>query len=110
KYSNRTAEIEAEAKKRGITNAKVKDQLGAKTRGRKQKNIGMEELRQEWRARLTPDEWAALNDARNGGGAARAPVIGDKQAMDYALAHSFERQSVVSERQLQAAALRYGVG
>lgn len=109
KFSSRTREIEAEAKAKGITSAKGKDQLGAKTRSRKRKDLGMEALREEWAGRLTKDEWAALNTA-SGGGNAGAPNITDKAAVDYALAHSFERQSVMTERNIQAVALRHGVG
>lgn len=119
KFSNRTAEIEAEAKAKGITSAKAKDQLGAKTRSRKRKDVGMEALREEWAGRLTQDEWAALNGAAGGGSGASAfalrasvdrPEISDRQAMDYALAHGFERHSVVTEREVMALALRHGVG
>ena len=109
KFSNRHAEVEAEAKAKGITSAKGKDQLAAKTRSRKRKDLGMEALREEWAGRLTGDEWAALNGAA-GGGASGAPNITDKQAVDYALAHSFERQSVMTEREIKAAALKHGVG
>lgn len=110
KFSSRTREIEAEAKAKGITNAKVKDQLGAKTRSRKRKDLGMEALRKEWDARLTPEERWALNGLRDSGGNAGAPAISDKAAMDYALAHGFERHSVATEREMMAAALRHGVG
>lgn len=109
KFSNRTAQIEAEAKAKGITNAKAKDQLGAKTRRGKQKGVGIDALRAEWAARLTPDEWKALNGAASGG-ASGAPPISDKAAVDYALAHGFERQSVMTEREVMAHALRHGVG
>ncbi|HUQ71442.1 MAG TPA: MobF family relaxase, partial [Planctomycetaceae bacterium] len=39
KFSRRTAEIEAEARERGILDSAAKDELGAKTRKRKQKNL-----------------------------------------------------------------------
>lgn len=110
KFSSRTREIEAEAKAKGITSAKGKDQLGAKTRSRKRKDLGMEALRKEWAERLTPGERLALDALRDGGGGAGAPVISDRQAMDYALAHGFERHSVVTEREVMAQALRHGVG
>ena len=109
KFSSRTREIEAEAKAKGITSAKAKDQLGAKTRSRKRKDLGMDALREEWAGRLTKEEWAALKGAA-GGSASGAPNITDKAAVDYALAHSFERQSVMTEREVKAAALRHGVG
>lgn len=110
KFSSRTREIEAEAKAKGITSAKAKDQLGAKTRSRKRKDLGMEALRKEWDGRLTPEERRALDALRDGGGGSGGHAISDRQAMDYALAHGFERHSVATEREVMAVALRHGVG
>lgn len=106
-FSRRTAEIEAFAKDKGITDAKAKDKLGAKTRAGKRKGQALESLKADWRARLSPEESAAVASAW---GQPSAPHISDAQAMDYALEHSFERQSVVSEKELMATALRHGVG
>lgn len=115
KFSWRTAEIEAEARARGITNAQTKDRLGAQTRAAKQKGLGLDELRREWAARLTPDEWDAMLKAAHGGEGGQGGNGFDNDltpqaAMDYALAHLLERQSVAGLRQVQEAALRYGVG
>src|SRR5271170_6798513 len=61
KFSRRTALIEKKAEEQGITGAAEKSELGAKTRERKQKNLSMDELRKEWRSRLSDDERAGLS-------------------------------------------------
>ena len=52
KFSRRTAEIEEEARKKGVLDPQAKSELGAKTRERKQKNLTLDELRKEWASRL----------------------------------------------------------
>lgn len=112
KFSRRTAEIEEKARELGIDDAKLKDALGAKTRLHKARDMTMPELRAEWRRRLTPDEQDAMarvekllgNDARPNDYAAPA------RAVDYAVAHEFERKSVVPERTLLATALKQCAG
>jgi conjugative relaxase-like TrwC/TraI family protein len=110
KFSRRTAVIEKEAERLGITDASAKSQLGRKTREKKNAvPESMAELRKEWDARLTPEERIAIQTAR------AALAEGDRhvspeQAKEYALAHSFERASAVSEKRLKAEALTYAVG
>ena len=110
KFSRRTAIIEAEALRRGIADAKLKGELGRKTREKKsQTPLGMPELKAAWEARLEEGERLAILTAGSGwerGDAAITPA----QAKEYALAHAFERDSAVSEKRLQAEALMYGVG
>lgn len=65
KFSQRTAEIEAEAKRRGITDQAEKAKLGARTREAKVK-VSRDELLAEWKARLTDAERAALEQVRAG--------------------------------------------
>jgi conjugative relaxase-like TrwC/TraI family protein len=111
KFSRRTAEIEAEAKRKGIVDPAEKAGLGAKTRQRKVKQLGFDELRAEWRSRLSGDEWAAIGAVafRVGdkaiGEEARAPLEAVRHAD-----HWFERKSVVPERTVLAEALRQAVG
>lgn len=112
KFSRRDAQIEAEAAKRGITDPAEKAKLAAKTRESKNKNLTWPELRQHWDSQLTNDERQALTDvyARQPASKGRLPVINAREAVDHAILHSFERNSVVSEKELLAAALRHGVG
>lgn len=107
KFSRRTEQIEKIAQEKGIVDAKAKDQLGARTREGKQKNVSRATLGQEWAAMLSPEESRALSQTKAHGG---AKLVTARQAMDYALGHAFERASVIGEKQLMATALRYGVG
>ena len=110
KFSRRSDVIEKEAERLGITDAKAKGELGRKTREKKSKTPqSMAELRKEWDGRLTLEERLALASARQGwdkGDAAITP----EQAKEYALEHSFERASAVSEKKLKEEALKYAVG
>jgi len=110
KFSERRNEIEAKAKKRGVTSAEGKHAIGYYGRENKTMGVGRPELRKEWNTRLTHEERVALAEAvggKHGGGGA---AITAQNAMDYAAEHCFERASVTSEKRLKAEALRYGVG
>lgn len=107
KFSKRTAEIEAHAKAKGITDAKRKDAIGARIRAGKRRGLSKDDLKAEWAARLSASERKAVHEAK---GAGATPHVSDAAAMAYALGHAFERSSVVSEKRLMAQALRHGVG
>ncbi|MGE3821756.1 MAG: MobF family relaxase, partial [Isosphaeraceae bacterium] len=112
KFSRRAREVEDEARRKGITDAKEKDKLGAKTRGGKEKDLTRDELRSYWIGRLDPDEGRDLEAvaarARKGKAAApEGPTAA--QAIDYARDHLFERRSAVSEKALLAEGLRHAV-
>jgi conjugative relaxase-like TrwC/TraI family protein len=113
KYSQRRDQIETLAEERGITDAKEKDKLGATSREKKVK-LSMEQLSKEWASRLTPEEKAALNAARQSGRGKQTESIGTasfaEQAIDHGLHHVFERVSVASEKDVLEEALRHGVG
>jgi len=109
KFSRRRNAIEEEAAAKGVTDAEGKHSIGYWGRENKTKGVGKAQLRQEWDARLSDDERAALADAIHG------PVTGDRvstadEAKEYALAHSFENASAVSEERLKAEALKYAAG
>jgi conjugative relaxase-like TrwC/TraI family protein len=110
KFSRRSAAIDAEAERLGIDNAKAKGELGRRTREKKSKErLSMSELRAEWDSRLTPEERLAISTAGSGfakGDAAITP----EQAKEYALEHSFQNASAVSQMRLKAEALTYAVG
>jgi len=112
KFSRRTKQIEDKAKEKGITSADAKAELGAKTRERKAKNLSFPELQETWRGWMTPQELAALKglEERTGGDAEPADSSASCRAIEHALEHSFERKSVVPERQLLALALKQSVG
>lgn len=108
KHSRRTQKIEEEAARLNITDPKKKAQLGRKTRNKEKSNKPLDQLRQEWRERATRRELASVKKARTLG--MQSKRITAKDAVDYAAAHLFESQSVVSEKRLWAEALMHGVG
>ena len=115
KFSRRTKEIEDEARRKGITDAVAKAELGAKTRSRKQKELSMPELRAEWLARMTDDERDSLARVAHqiGGEPVDRHLARDeraKEAVSLAVDHCFERQSVLPERTVMAESLKRGVG
>jgi conjugative relaxase-like TrwC/TraI family protein len=111
KFSKRTQEIEANAKKLGIIDAKSKDQLGAKTRSGKQElKLTPDELLKDWRSRLSLDEEHLLHQVARQSHPLQLQAGLTKQAVAHALKHCFERKSVISEKRLLAEALRFGVG
>lgn len=110
KFSRRTGVIEAEAERLGINDAAAKAKLGRRTRENKSKDpVSMEDLRKEWDSRLTPEERLALKTAGSGLAKGDAEITPD-QAKEYALEHSFQNASAVSEKRLKAEALTYAVG
>ncbi len=111
-FSRRTALIEELARHEGIVDPKVKDQLGTKTREKKAKNLSTHELRVAWRERLTPEQNEAVQVVYQAAreGMVAEPTVTAKEALDHAIAHSFEQQSVVPTRKILETALRFGVG
>ncbi len=108
KFSRRAEIIEAEAQRLGIDDAKRKGELGRRTRQQKQERpLGVAELRQEWRRRIDDTESAAISGASAG---QDTKTLSAGQAVDYALAHSYERASVVTEKELLKTALIQSVG
>jgi conjugative relaxase-like TrwC/TraI family protein len=112
RFSRRTKLIDKLAKAEGITDAEEKSQLGARTREKKTKELGLRELQRRWSEQLTDAERRSIESTRNTIGSDRlandpnAPA----QAVEHASAHCFERSSVVPSRELLTQALRRGVG
>ncbi|HEY3863973.1 MAG TPA: MobF family relaxase [Verrucomicrobiae bacterium] len=110
KFSLRTKQIEALAAERGITSAKEKDMLAALSRENKRHGITREQLRDVWNGRLTVDEKTALASVKADSQNISTNGVTAKQAMDYAIAHRYERASVATDKELLREALHYGVG
>jgi len=112
KFSRRTQQIEEKAREMGVESIDAKAQLGAKTREHKQKDLSFAELQEEWRSRMSADEQEVLKKLERCIGS--HPASGDTGAaakgLEYAIAHSFERKSVVPERALLATALKQSIG
>ncbi|HEY1719447.1 MAG TPA: MobF family relaxase [Verrucomicrobiae bacterium] len=109
KFSLRSQQIEALAKERGITSAKEKDALAALSRESKRHGITKGQLREVWDARLSAGEKTAMAAVKPDSQKVSNGVTA-KQAMDYAIAHRYERASVATDMELLREALRYGVG
>ena len=114
KFSRRSERIEAEAAKRGIDSAAEKDKLAALTREKKVENLSKTELHSLWWDRLSKEEIAILEGFKP---ILKHPVLvksiiplREREAVAFAIEHLFERQSVVTERELLAQALEWSAG
>lgn len=112
KFSLRTKHINELAREKGIESPEEKAALGAKTREGKAKTLTMSELRQEWQSRLTDDERESLTKSYDVllSEPHRTVEHDTQQALSFACRHLFERNSVVSERQLLGEMLSVGLG
>lgn len=112
KFSRRTALIEQRARESGITDAATKGELGARTRERKQKDLTLDELREQWRSRLTADELSALSATRGrlGSESFAEDDRATREAVEHAIGHCFERNAVVPERKLLTEAMKRSFG
>jgi len=111
-FSKRTDAIGRAAKELGITDAKEKDKLGARTRGKKQKGLTMAELKKDWRRQIIA---LGMADGENGRDPLRynpAPqdTVTARECVDHALTHSFERASVMQDRRVLESAYRHALG
>ena len=109
KFSNRTLEIERLAKKLGITDAKKKDGLGAKTRQHKSRLKADTNLKKIWLSRLTQKELGNIVNAKGRVRPSSNPTS-PRQAIDRALEHCLERYSAVPVKKLVAHAMTLGYG
>ena len=111
-FSKRTDEIGRMAKEKGITDAKALDELGAKTRSKKQKGLSMDELKKEWRSQIreldgSPEDFSA---AVRYGPRKAEKVPSPEQCLTFSLGHHFEKASVVPARRILATAYREALG
>ena len=114
KFSRRKFEVEAEARKRGITDPAAKAKLASLTRQKKDgEGLSPKALHDYWNGRLTPEEAGALDAvqarARTGDGSSVAPGgIAAARAMGHAVEHFFGpdgRDSAVGEKAVLEEAL-----
>lgn len=105
KFSRRRAYIDKVAEKLGISSAAGRDTLGASTRLAKTKEVA-DDLNEYWVSRLTELERRALTQLIG-----RQPYVSnERESVEFAIGHMFERSSVVDERRLYEAAIRHGIG
>jgi conjugative relaxase-like TrwC/TraI family protein len=110
-FSRRTEEIESLAQRLNIRDPERKAGLGARSRARKDKDLPPEKVKQEWKERLTVEQWQAIKDKAR----SRPIERGDERAnaiaaLEMGIAHRFERESVVAEPRLLESALRFSLG
>jgi conjugative relaxase-like TrwC/TraI family protein len=105
-FSKRTNLIGQVAKEKGITNPKNLDQLGSRTRAKKQKNLTMPELRQKWGEQLEDNH---IGDKAKSEVKTTDKTHSPKQAIDHAIIHEFTRHSVRRDRQILAQAYLHAI-
>lgn len=119
KFSNRTRLINNKAEELGLTYPEDMGNLGALTRENKRTGYDREDIRLQWRTRLSDKEMELIHTAKGkpptggDGGIAienKKGKINAKEALNYALDHTLERKSVVSEKELLTTALNRGIG
>lgn len=105
RFSRRSAAIEQKAAELGITSAAGKDQLGATTRLGKDESL-RDDLSAYWLGKLSPEELEGFRHLKG------QPGYGSdaERSVAYAIAHEFERKSVVDARRLYETAIRHGFG
>ena len=107
RFSARTQQIEALAKKLGLKSPESIAKLGEKTRGKKNRNITLDRLHSHWTDRMSAHEVQAMT---NFAWAKGYPALAVEQALGHATAHCFERESVVEDWQIKEQAMRYAMG
>ncbi|MGB5943284.1 MAG: MobF family relaxase [Leeuwenhoekiella sp.] len=105
-FSKRTNLIGQVAKEKGITNAKELDALGAKTRGKKQKNLSIEQLQEKWRDQLLEQ---GIDEKAKGEASTKNAQLDAKMTIDHSIEHSFARASVKRKRQLLSEGYLYAI-
>lgn len=107
-FSKRTRQVEALAKKLGVKNAKAKDALGALSRERKAGEMKFSELQELWQKSLDSKQKEVLDKTL--GLAKYQPQIDSKLAVKRAVLDLFEKNAVVTEKELLKKSLWYGRG
>ena len=105
-FSKRTNLIGQVATEKGIVDRKELDELGAKTRGKKQKSLSMVELQGLWRKQLTEygiDE-KAKSERKTG-----VKGLTPEKTIHHAIDHVFTRSSVKRERQILSEAYLHAI-
>src|SRR5579864_8355303 len=107
-FSRRGEIIKAEAERLGLITPQAKRMLAKKTREAKATSpMSMAELRKEWNKRLNDGEREAILEARRG---QDSQGLDAGQAVDYTVAHSFERSSAITQKKLLETALIHSYG
>ena len=92
--------------------AVARDKLGATSRQEKRDDLTLEECREYWNSRITPDEGDAIAETirRARLGLNPRPQPGAAKAVDFAMRHQFEQRSVVPWEELATTAMEQSIG
>lgn len=110
KFSRRTLLIEKIAKEKGITDAKKKSEIGAKSRISKNKSVAERNLYRLWEQRLSAKELFQIRSVKGTANTQAANPITPEEAIDSSLNNFLERKSVVAEKRVLGDALALGYG
>ncbi len=110
KFSRRTKEIEEHAKEYNITDDKAKSHIGSRTRENKRAEVNPEKQMTDWQVRLTKTELEQLKALRGDSSSSSNESIVAKEAVEYSLAHHFERKSVASDKEILTTAIKSSLG
>ena len=105
-FSKRTNHIGQVAREKDITDPKELDQLGAKTRAKKQKNLTIPALREKWIGQLHE---AGIDETAESEMKTTDLSLNAEQSVDYAVNHVFTRNSVKRDRQILAEGYKHVV-
>jgi len=105
-FSKRTNHIGQIAKEEGITDPKALDELGARTRVKKQPHLSMADLKDDWVRQL--DE-AGIDERTREEKVSTDLRHTAEKSVDHAIDHSFSRASVKRERQILTEGYKYAV-
>ncbi len=112
-FAKRTNAIGQYIEDHNITDAKEKDEVGARTRLKKNKNLNMTQLKKEWRRQIHS---LGMTDKTAGGKAIRYATdrkihaVTAQECVEFAVLNKFERASVVHDRRLLETAFRHALG
>lgn len=112
-FSKRTNEIGQIAKERGITDAKALDELGARSRTKKQKGWTMESLKEDWKRQMleiSHDTKVNSHIPIRHAPSKATPNFDAKDCIDHSIKHCFERASVVPDKKILQTAYRFAMG
>jgi conjugative relaxase-like TrwC/TraI family protein len=110
KYSRRTMQIERVIAEKGIKTAVAKAEVGARSREAKQSSMSAQDTLAAWTARLAEDEKAVIQKIVRNRGQVSERSVTSREAVDFALAHSFDKSSVVKMRDIFREAVAHGYG
>ncbi|HPE74769.1 MAG TPA: MobF family relaxase [Draconibacterium sp.] len=114
-FSKRTDVIGRFIEENNIDNPTELDQIGARTRSKKEKGYAMSELRNLWieQVKHIKQELDTHGEPTVQPEINHFPIVDNsinpKHCVDYALEHCFERNSVVQDRKILSSAIRFGL-